>query len=615
MIFNLKNEELVEHIWQQYKGSDTVIEAWRQEARLDLDFYNGHQWDEEDQGELDEQGRPSVTFNRVAKVIDAVSGSEVVNRQEATYLPRTLDDGAQTEVWNAAAKWVRDLADAEDEESDSFRELLIMGMGWTETSAVFDEDPDGQIEIERTDPLEMRWDTTATARNLKDKAWLCREKWVKEDEVKARWPGKELIPETRDLQGLDQPQNADPGERDYEGREFFSFNPKNREFKVIQYQWYELESFDRGVDAFGRLQEGIEGVKQFRKVYYQAFVAARTLLEKKKIPVNKFTYECMTGKRDKRSGATVWYGMMRGMRDPQLWANKFFSQILHIYNSSPKGVTFYESGAFANADKAAEDINRSDGMVELNVGGLNKLKHENGFQIPANVDRLMQYAISAIPDVSGVNPEFLGLADREQAGVVEFQRTKQALGILSIMFDSLRRYRKRHGRLLIDFIARYISDERLIRVVGPEGEQFVPLTRKENVKYDVIVDDAPNSPNSKTEAWVALQQLLPILINAGFPPIPEIVDYMPLPLSMTTKWKQAFQANSQAIQELQEQVQKLEKENLILQAKREERVDANATKQVKEVLTDSRDRERIDIQEFEAMTNRLKVEKDERRPV
>ncbi len=58
---------------------------------------------------------------------------------------------------------------------------------------------------------------------------------------------------------------------------------------------------------------------------------------------------------------------------------------------------------------------------------------------------------------------------------------------------------------------------------------------------------------------------------------------------------------------LSQQIQKLEKENLILTAKREERIDANQTKQVREVLSDSRDRQRIDIEEFNAMTERLKT--------
>lgn len=609
MIFDLSDEELVEHIWQKYKGSDEVIEAWRREARKDLDFYNGHQWDEDDLIALDEQDRPAVTFNRVAKVIDAVSGSEVVNRQEATYLPRTLDDAAQTEVWNAATKWVRDLTDAEDEESDAFRETLITGMGWTETSVHYEDEPDGEIRIERTDPLEMRWDTTSTQRNLTEKGWLCRERWVREDEIKARWPGRELIPEERDMRGLDQPHDAD--DPDYDERQYFSYNPREKEFKVLQYQWFELKPFPRGVNPQGELEEGLDGITQYRKVYYQAFVAARTLLEKQKMPISRFSYECITGKRDKRGGATLWYGIMRGMRDPQLWANKFFSQILHIYNKNPKGVTFWETGVFADARKAAEDINRADGMVEVQAGGLGRIKHETGFQIPANVDRLMQYAIQAIPDVSGVSPEFLGVADREQAGVVEFQRARQSLGILSIMFDSLRRYRKRHGRLLLDFINRYISDGRMMRILGPEGQTFLPLARAGNIRYDVIVDDAPNSPNSKTEAWVAMQQNLPILLNAGFPPIPEIIDYMPLPVSMATKWKQAHQANTQMVQELQGQVQKLERENLILTAKREERVDANKTKQVREVLSDDREREKMEIEKFEAATNRMRVEEGE----
>jgi hypothetical protein len=104
-----------------------------------------------------------------------------------------------------------------------------------------------------------------------------------------------------------------------------------------------------------------------------------------------------------------------------------------------------------------------------------------------------------------------------------------------------------------------------------------------------------------------MQQLLPTLINAGFPVIPEVVDYMPLPLNMTTKWKEAYQMTTQKIAELEGQVSELERKNLILEAKREERVYANETKANREVLADDRDRDRITVEEYKAQTERMKA--------
>ncbi|NIV38716.1 MAG: hypothetical protein GWN58_57650, partial [Anaerolineae bacterium] len=51
-------------------------------------------------------------------------------------------------------------------------------------------------------------------------------------------------------------------------------------------------------------------------------------------------------------------------------------------------------------------------------------------------------------DVSGANLELLGMADKVQAGVLEAQRKQAGMTILSWAFDSLRAYRRAHGRVL-----------------------------------------------------------------------------------------------------------------------------------------------------------------------
>src|SRR5690606_6009535 len=85
---------------------------WRTQAREDYDFVAGEQWSAEDKQKLIDQMRPCVTFNRIAPIVDAVSGSEVNNRQEVRYIPREMGDVGVNELLTGAAKWVRDECDA-----------------------------------------------------------------------------------------------------------------------------------------------------------------------------------------------------------------------------------------------------------------------------------------------------------------------------------------------------------------------------------------------------------------------------------------------------------------------------------------------------------------------
>ena len=134
--------------------------------------------------------------------------------------------------------------------------------------------------------------------------------------------------------------------------------------------------------------------------------------------------------------------------------------------------------------------------------------------MPTGVEGLMQFALQSMRDVSGINVEMLGLADRGQAASLEYQRRQAATTILAPFFDGLRRYRKDQGRLLLHLIRDYLSDGRLVRIAGPDYERYVPLIRGDDVlEFDIIVDDAPVSPNQKEATWAILQQMLPLLMK------------------------------------------------------------------------------------------------------
>jgi hypothetical protein len=116
---------------------------WRKEAREDFDFDAGEQLNDTDKAILQDAKRPIVIFNRVGTTVDSVAGQEVGNRQEVQFLPRRLGVVKKSELLTSAAKWFRQQCDAEDEESDAFRDLVVCGMGWAETRLDFEDNPEG----------------------------------------------------------------------------------------------------------------------------------------------------------------------------------------------------------------------------------------------------------------------------------------------------------------------------------------------------------------------------------------------------------------------------------------------------------------------------------------
>jgi len=287
-------------------------------------------------------------------------------------------------------------------------------------------------------------------------------------------------------------------------------------------------------------------VKMRKRVYYRAFCAGDKIIEQERLDVDGFTYTAITGKRDRNMG--TWYGLVRSMVDPQRWANKWMTQILVIINKNAKGGIMAETDAFDDPREAEEDWSKPDSITWLKSGAVAQGKVQNKPQpaYPQGLDRMIQMAISSIRDVTGINQELLGMVDRDQPGVLEAQRKEAGYAMLSMFFDSLRRYRKISGRLLLTFIRKYISDGRLIRIIGNEGGvKYVPLIHDESVDdYDVIVDEAPSGPNQKDKVWAMFVQMMPMLQNMNMPPQmwAEMVRYSPLPESVANKFIQMITA-------------------------------------------------------------------------
>jgi len=71
----------------------------------------------------------------------------------------------------------------------------------------------------------------------------------------------------------------------------------------------------------------------------------------------------------------------------------------------------------------------------------------------------------------------------------------------------------------------------------------VPLLKQSDARYDIIIDDAPNSPNQKEVVWQTMSTLLPG-IKDMIPPqvLLQLLEYSPLPASVVEKIKEVVKA-------------------------------------------------------------------------
>jgi len=596
------DEDLLKTIKDCFKDAKRHSASWRAQARIWYDYKAGNQWDEKDRAKLEEEGRPAVTFNRMGPYFDAVTGTEINNRQEIKYLPRTVGDTKKSEILTHAVRWALEGTDAQFAESDAFEDVLVCGMGWISTRMDYDDNPDGMILMEQVDPLEVYWPPEAKKRNLEDADWLIRVKWLKKEDIEEKWPKAEIVPSASpwgDDEAM-EPHNANLAFL-YRDNNRNGYDDKTGRYRVVQYLYEDHETVYRVADEnankivtlpedrFKIIRKAAEEagvklnyVKQQKCIYKCAFVVGDEIVEKIDLKCG-FPLKGITGHRDRNSN--TFYGLAKGMEDPQKWANKFLSQIMHIINTNAKGGLLAEEGAFVDPRKAEENWADPAAIVMLKNGGLNRVKERTASAYPAGLDKLLQFAIGSIPDVTGVNLEFMGAADRQQAGILEQERKKSAFIILAGYFDSLRLYRKSQGRLLAGYVKEFMNDGRIIRITTDEGEQGVPLQLTDDMmEYDIIVDQAPNSPNLKEEVWATLGQLIPQMLKAGVGVPPEVFKFSPLPIDVANAYMRKMQGQLEPqvkakMDEMQAGIQQLQQENHDLKQQAQIKLIQNKTKE------------------------------------
>lgn len=544
-----------------YRADIEKTNKWRKEAREDFQFRDGYQWSEEDKRTLEEQGRPVTQFNRLGSLVDAVVGAESANRREVRYIPREQGDSIANEILTSAAEWFRDQCDAEDEESEAFKDTVTAGMGWTETRMDRSTNPDGDPKIERVDPFEMVWDCDADKANLVDsrRRWRVRKMTIEE--------AKRLIPEADEDclnaawadEDTDNTEHRNDPLHRYE-QEAERDNP-GRLVTIVACQFLEEETYYKVAMIIPPAAEPqvleldeakfkmamkagmiINAARLKRETVKQAFLGSKLLKPIQPTPTGMFSWSCITGLKDNDQG--TFYGVIRRGKDPQRWLNKWLAQTIHIFNSQAKGGIIAERGVFENEREAEESWARTDRITWAENGALSgvggpKIQPKPMAQFPASLDRLIAYADEMIVKATGISMELLGIREVNQPGILEYQRKQAGMGILASFFDSLRRYRKIQGRVMLKFI-RQLADGRLVRIVGEERAEYVPLTQEAvaGLEYDIIVDDAPSSPNEKERTWQIMQSMLPMLKDViGPEELLTIAEYSPLPASFVEKMK------------------------------------------------------------------------------
>lgn len=513
---------------EAYQNRLRKLMQWRRQARIaqadnraematDEDFYDGIQLDEKDLKILQERNQPPLVFNVVANTVNWILGTERRARIDSRVLPRKKAGAQTAKAKTKLMKYTQDASKGEYERSFAFEECAKAGLGWIETGVRRNgEEP---IFLKHETWRNMWFDHLGNSMDGSDWRFVIREKWIDLDIAIAMFPDREgaltQVAETVNSRYPYLPDDVaitDPAsEFDLESEMDALFGGHNSgardRLKLIE-MWYRVPSNvkllrKRGDDTpFGALDgvifrpESADHQYLVRGSYFtttdarimtvrNAIWAGSVYLQDILTPYNhnRLPFTPLFCYRRKRDGMP--YGVIRNLRDPQCDLNKRRSRALVLLTANK---VIMEKGAVDNKQEAYEELNRPDGMVEVNAN--KRFEPVDERELAASHVELARDDERFINNISGVTPEVKGDSKRQLSGVAVRELQNQGQVTQGVYFDNLYYSVQNEGEIRLSLIEQFLDQQKEYRITGDRNkDEFITINEEKpdgTIENDIL---------------------------------------------------------------------------------------------------------------------------------
>ncbi|MBI1362705.1 MAG: hypothetical protein GC134_01870 [Proteobacteria bacterium] len=519
--------------------------TWLADAKKAWAFYDGEQWTADEVQKLEEYGQAPIVINKIAPKVDNVAGTEIASRTRIIYRSRSGEAGEEetAKALSDLALYVAERSEQAIELSNMFKAGLITGVAWLDVG--IEDGEEGAVVFNRYEnEMQVVWDSAATRQDYSDARFVCRERWLDEEEV------KRLFPETADslLSTTSAEERTRFGARPL-GEDVIYFNSDRKLWRVIEVQYKQTEKLYRvrtvtgePVLTFDKAEARQINAEDTLDVTYAprvhvAYYSGNVLLGHEPLPYlhNRFTLIPYLFKRDRKTGAP--YGLVRTAIDPQRELNKRRSKAMHLLNTAQ---VIADVDAVDDPDMLAREAARPDGMILKRPG--KDLRIIRNTDLAASQVSVMEKAALDIQEVMGVFDEAIGRHTNATSGVAIQTRQMASNTNQMFAFDALRRTKKMLGLTVLALIRQYFTNEmtiqitdnlsapRLVRLNQPlRDEQGNTMLRDDGKPvilndvrtgiFDIHVEEVTDALSSRELELSQLQ----LLMQAGVPVPPQML--------------------------------------------------------------------------------------------
>lgn len=274
-----------------------------------------------------------------------------------------------------------------------------------------------------------------------------------------------------------------------------------------------------------------------------------------------FTYEFLTGWPVETREGIDFIGMVDVAKGPQDYKNALLSNMLAMYMSSPKQPLIIEEGALENPDAFLDQIARPSGVAFVPDGFIASQRYMTlqSPSFPPMAQELLQLTSAGVEEVFGLSSIDLnaqGDLRRVSGNVVQAAKTAGNT-IVAVLFDAIRRFRRRFGLLNVRFIQDRYSPDQIIRIIGSDkAPDLEPSSNWGEVnRYDIKIDEEPVSASERIELIDKLTRTgdLGNWVSQGHIDFDTMLDLLPyIPESVKRKIREKAAEKDQKQQEIQQ---------------------------------------------------------------
>ena len=606
----------------------------RNEALDDLKFARlGEQWPDDVMQKRKLENRPCMTYNRMPTFIRKVVNDGRQNKPSIKVHP--CDDSADTqtaEIINGIIRNIENSSNSEVAYDTALDFAASCGIGYLRVDVQYSHDDafDLDIFIERiSNPFTVYGDYRATSADSSDWNIAFVVDAIDEKEYKKRYGDKAKVSFDSDAY-IGMPDEWRDGDKVIVAEYWVRKETENEiaklsDGRIVDVEWLnaEVDGLKSTTNKDALAQYNVRVISTRKAKSYevcQYIMSGAEILEEndwvgKYIPIIPVYGEELNieGKRHFRS-------LIRDAKDAQRNFNYWRTTTTEMVALAPKAPFIGAVGQFdTDADKWAAANVENAAYIEYDIVPGAPPPMRQGFAgVPAGA---LQEALNAADDMKsiiGIYDASLGARSNETSGrAINARRAESEVSTYHFI-DNQARAIKHTGRIILDLIPHIYNKARIVRVMGEDKKtQTVPVNQPQQQpdgtsqiydltvgKYDLTVNVGLGFQTKREEAAYGMTELVrsypmaapiiaPHLAEAqDWPGADKIAEELRMLSPQAQQGNPQVQQAEQAIQQLQAQLQQAQQ---IIQSMQTDK---------------SLEAQKLEIDKFNAETNRLKTQKE-----